>query len=241
MTNLKTALLAAAFIAPVALVAGSAQAQAVSVAVADAPSAIGNAKALAAANQQIEATYKPQLDQASARNVALRKEIEPLLTALDTNKDGQVSDAELEAAKAAKRPEIARIETAQKTANAQIAQLTTPAILAQAYALESITMKYGAALEAVTTSRKIGLVVSPESVVFSAPAADITTAVTAEIDRALPTTSITVPAGWRPSRQTVQLQQQLQQMQQAAAQRAQAQAPQAAAPAAGGKPATSGR
>ncbi|CAN5396224.1 hypothetical protein BH09PSE4_BH09PSE4_03500 [soil metagenome] len=244
MNSFKKALLTGALTAPCFLVAGVADAQATSVAIADAPSAIGNAKALATANQQIEVTYKAQLDQANQRSQALRKEIEPLLMVLDTNKDQQVSDAEIAAAKTANKPEIAKIETAQQAANAQIAQLTTPAILAQAYVIEAISQKYMTAVTTVTAAKRIDLVVTPEAVVFNNPVADITPAITTEIDRVLPSVTTVVPAGWRPSRQTLQLQQQLQQMQQqAAALRAQQAGAAAPAPAAGtpAKPATTGR
>ena len=63
MTTFKTLLLAAAVLAPAAIVA-PAQAQVSGIAVADPQGAIAGSKAWTTARGQIETTYKAQLDQA---------------------------------------------------------------------------------------------------------------------------------------------------------------------------------
>jgi hypothetical protein len=50
-------------------------------------------------------------------------------------------------------------------------------------------------------AKNVSLLVSPQAVLFMQPTADITSAVTAELDKLVPTVSITPPAGWQPGQQ----------------------------------------
>lgn len=199
MTTYKTILLAGSLIAPAMLAAAPARAQ--TVAVADLDAAVGNSKAFASANQQIQTTYKAQLDQATARRTAIQKELAPLVSALDTNKDGQVSQQELEAAQAAKRPEIATIQQRQAAAQQELARLEQPAARAQQYAIEQITSRLNAAVQATISKRNVTVLVKPAALIFAQPTTDITSAITAELDTSVPTVSITPPAGWQPGQQ----------------------------------------
>jgi len=47
-------------------------------------------------------------------------------------------------------------------------------------------------------AKNVSLLVSPQAVLFMQPTADITSAVTAELDKLVPTVSITPPANWQP-------------------------------------------
>jgi Skp family chaperone for outer membrane proteins len=229
-------LLASALVAPALLVAGSANAQVTGVAVADPEGAILSAKALDAANASISTTYKAQLDQARARQISLQAELKALIVPIDTDKDSKLSDAEITAAANAKSPVLDKIKTAQTTAQNDIARANQPATRAQAYAIEQITQKYGAAVNAVVTAKKISLLLSANSVQYAADSVDVTTDIKNELDRTVPTVSIAPPADWQPAQQTLQLQQQYQQIMYAqAVQRAQA-GP-AGTPAAPGAPA----
>jgi len=67
-------------------------------------------------------------------------------------------------------------------------------------------------------AKNVSLLVSPQAVLFMQPTADITSAVTAELDKLVPTVSITPPANWQPDQQTIQLLQDVQQVRLAAAQ-----------------------
>lgn len=198
--------------APALAMAGSAQAQVGGVAIADPETVILSAKALEAANTSIATSFKPQLDQAAARQRALQTELTTLGTPLDTNKDKQLSDAEITAAQAAKNPALAKMEAAQKTAQADISRLNGPPTRAQAYAIEQIAQKYGPAMQTVVNAKKISLLLSAGSVQFSQPAVDVTDDIKAELDRTTPTVPITPPANWQPGQQTLQLQQQFQQL-----------------------------
>jgi Skp family chaperone for outer membrane proteins len=234
----KKLLLAAALAAPVAIAAVSAQAQVAGVAVADPSAAILTASALGTATQQIGTTYKAQIDQARTRQQALQTQIDGMIKPLDTNKDGQVSDAELQAAQAAKNPILAQVQAAQQNGEAEINRINRPVQLAQAYAIEQIEQKYEAALNAVVASKKLSLVVNAGTALYSTPAVDVTDDIKAELDRSIPTVSITPPANWQPQQQTVQLLQQYQQAMYAQAMRQQQQgapAPAGTTPPASGK------
>lgn len=215
-------------VASVALFAGTASAQTAGIATAQADAAIFSAKAFDAANQQISTTYKAQLDQAAAQQTALNTQ---LRTLLDTNKDGQVSQAEAAAAEAANSAIGNQVRAAQQKAQPGIEAAQGPAIKAQAYALEQIVNKYDPALRAVVAAKKINVVLAPNAIQFAPPATDITRDIIAEIDRTTATVPITPPANWQPQQQTVELLQQYRQLVYAnAARRQQAGAP---APAAG--------
>lgn len=243
-TITKTSLAALAG-ASLALAAGAATAQTAGIATAQADAAIFSAKAFDAANQQISTTFKTQLDQAAAAQTALNTQ---LRTLLDTNKDGQVSQAEAAAAEAPNSAIGNQVRAAQQKAQPGIEAAQGPAIKAQAYALEQVIAKYDPALRAVVVAKKINVVLAPNAIQYAPPSTDVTRDIIAEIDRTTPTVSITPPANWQPQQQTVELLQQYRQLVYAnAARRQQAGAPASAAgtpapaagtpaPAAGAKP-----
>ena len=230
MMKFKYAALAATFGLPAAaMLAMPAQAQVAGIAVADPAAVILSAKALEVANSQINTSYKAQLDQVKTRESALQTELNGIKTQLDTNHDGNVSDAELQAAQAAKNPALQKFQTARDTGQKDLARLNEPMVRAQAYAIEQITQKYPAAMNAVVANKKISLLLSADQVLFTQPVVDVSDDIKAEIDRTTPSVSTTPPANWQPSQQTQNLQQQFQQLMYVQAVRA-AQAQQGAAP-----------
>lgn len=236
MTLYQKLLLGGASLGSALAMAGAAQAQVAGIAIADPETVILSAKALDAANTTIAATYKAQLDQAGARQQALQTELNALYAPLDLNKDKQLDDSEIAAAQAAKNPALAKAEAAQKSAQADLARLRGPAILAQAYAIEQISQKYAPSMKTVVDAKKISLLLSAGTVQFSAPAVDVTDDIKAELDRTTPSVPTMPPAGWQPSQQTQQLLQQYLQQQQYAAQLRAQQARSAAPPATGTAP-----
>lgn len=192
MKTISKLLLAAALVAPPATVATSAQAQVNGVAVADPQGAIAGSRAWAAARQQIETTYKTQLDQAETRRTALTRELEPLVQAFQTAR------SQPNANQAALRTQAEQIETRQQAANQELQRLTQPAVRAQTYAVEQLQARLGEAVQNAVRAKNVSLLVSPQAVLFMQPTADITTAVTAELDKLVPTVSITPPANWQP-------------------------------------------
>ena len=199
MNTIKSMLLAAALIAPGAVVGGAAQAQVSGgIAVADPEAAVANSRAWATARSQIQTTYKAQLDQATARRDAINRELQPLVTAFQTAQRAPgASEASL-------RPQAQAIQTKEQAANAELQRLTTPASRAQAYALEQISARLRPAIDTVVQQRKVTMLLRPESALFTQPAADITSSITAELDRTVPNVSITPPANWQPGQQAQQ-------------------------------------
>ncbi len=238
MKTYQTFLLGCVAIAPALMIAGTAQAQVGGVAISDPETVILTAKALDAANQTISATYKVQLDQATARQAALQTELATIGAPLDLNKDKRLTDDEIATAQRANSPILAKLEAAQKAGQTDIARINQPATLAQAYAIEQISQRYAAAVKTVVDAKKISLLLSAGTVQYNAPAVDVTEDIRAALDAAAPTVPTVPPAGYQPSQQTQQLQQQFQQLVYlAAVRRAQAQAAGGAPAAPGAKPA----
>ena len=213
-----SAALAVSILAP-----SAASAQVASIGSANPIIAIARSRAYQGANQQIATTYKSQLDQIQQKS----QQRQTVLAQLDKNHDKQVDDAELKAAKAAKNPALRQLDLMDK----EIADLQRPAISAQLYALEQIMQHYSAAQTKVINDRHVGLLVRPDSVMYASLAADISDGITAELDRSLPSVSISPPANWQPSETAARFQQQINELSQlAAAQRANAAAAPQAAP-----------
>jgi Skp family chaperone for outer membrane proteins len=222
--KIRTKVIAATLLS-VAAISAPASAQVAGIATADTAVAITRSKALGTAYQQIGTQYATVAQQLQAKRV----EINNLNAQLDTNKDKELTQAELDVAIKAKNPLLTQIDAKQKELNT----LQEPVFLAQLYAVEQIALKYDAAQQAVITAKKINVILAPDAFVWAPEAVDVTTAITAELDKAVPSVPITPPAGWRPSRQIGALYQQIQQLINTATQQAQAAAAQArpAAPA----------
>lgn len=225
--NIRNTVAVAALLSAAAI-AMPASAQVAGIATADTSVAIARSKALGTAYQQIGTQYAATAQQMQAK----RTEINNLNAQLDTNKDKNLDQAEVDAAVKAKSPLLAQIDTKQKEINA----LQDPIIRAQLYSVEEIAKRYEAAQQAVITAKKINVILTPEAFVWAPDAVDVTTAITAELDRAVPSVGITPPADWRPSRQGAALYQSIQQLfnnaaQLQAAQAAAAQSPQPGQPA----------
>ncbi|MCK8458654.1 OmpH family outer membrane protein [Sphingomonas faeni] len=193
MTTFKTLLLAAALVAPAAITTTAADAQVSGIAVADAQGAIANSKAWNAARGQIETTYKAQLDQAETRRQAVARELQPLVTAFQTAQRAPG------ATEATLRPQAQAIQAREAAANQELARLTQPAQRAQQYAIEQIQAKLSDAVTAAVRAKNVSLLLRPEAALFAQPTADITAAITTELDRLVPSVSTAVPANWQPN------------------------------------------
>ena len=195
MTSTKNILLAAALAVPGVVAATGAQAQVSGIAVADPEAAVAASRAWTAARGQIQTTYKAQLDQADARRRAVTAELQPLVTAY------QNAARQPGATEASLRPQAQALQTRENAANQELARLTEPAQRAQAYALEQISRRLNDAVQGAVRARNVTLLLRPAAALFSQPTADITPAVTAELDRLVPTVGITPPPGWQPGQQ----------------------------------------
>ena len=195
MTNFKHLLLAAALVTPGAFTAATATAQVAGIAVADPEAAVANSKAWATARQQIQTTYKAQPDQPNTRRHPVQAELQPLVAAY------QKAAAAPGATEASLRTQAQSIQTREQTANAELQRLTAPASRAQAYAIEQISAKLPDAVNGAVRAKNVSLLLRPNAALFAQPTTDITSAITAELDRLVPTVGVTPPANWQPGQQ----------------------------------------
>src|SRR3546814_15818726 len=90
----------------------------------------------------------------------------------------------------------------------ELARLQQPAARAQGYALEQISAHLDKAVQTVVGQKKVSLLLRPEAAFFAQPTVDITPAITTELDRVVPSVSISPPANWQPGQQHQQPQHQ---------------------------------
>ena len=192
MTSFKTMLLAAALVAP-AVAATGAEAQ--QVAALDPNAAVAQTTAFTTARTQIETTYKAQLDQAEARGKAVDAELQPLVTQFQTAQRASNPN------QTALQGQLQTIQTRQQAGRDEIARIVAPASRAQAYAAEQVQRRLGEAVQTVMKARNISMLVKPDAILVAQPASDVTSAVTAELNRLVPSVSTTVPADWQPGQQ----------------------------------------
>lgn len=190
MNTFSKLLVAAAVLSP-----APALAQVSGIAVANADQAVANSRAWTAARTQIETTYKTQIDQARTRGQTLERELQPLITAFNTAR------AAPNANQASLQSQAQTIQTRQQAAQQELGRLTQPAQRAQAYALEQISNRLPEAVQTVVRARNVSLLLRPDAALFAQPTADITPAITTELDRLVPSVGIAPPANWQPGQQ----------------------------------------
>lgn len=208
-------------VSPIMAVPAAAQAKAV--AVADVRVAAARSNAFTVASQQIETTYKQQIDQQQSRGQTLQAEMNVLIAKYneEARKTPQNQAAVQAAAKA--------VQDKQQAAQAELGRIGAPVELAIAYVEDQISLRMMDAVRAAMTARKIDLLLQPNAVIRREDSVDITDVVVAELNRILPNVSIAVPAGYQPGQLVEQANQQAMNA---------ARAAQTAAPAPAGTPPT---
>lgn len=193
-------------VAAVAAIATPAAAQVNGMATSSPEAVIVRSAARIAAYQTIDQTFATQIQQIRG----LRQEINTLQQSLDANKDGQLTEQEVQA-----NPSVV---TQIQQKDEQAAQLTQPIALAQYYAIEQLINDYQNAQNQVLQQKKIQLLIAPDAVQFAPDSFNVTNDILKALDTRLPTVSTTPPAGWQPRRETVATHQTVQQVLVAAAQ-----------------------
>lgn len=212
-------LLASAGLALGAVTAIPAQAQVEGrIATVDISRTIIGSTAFQTAYEQVNTTYQAQNEQRRAK----AQERQTLLQSFDTNGDKQVNDSELAAKQ--NTADFTKLQTLEQ----EIQALNNQIDGARVYAVEQIIAQYSAALQDVTTRQQIKIVLEPGALLYAPPEADITQAVTTALNAKVPSVGVVPPAGWQPSREGVQIFQDIQQRLAIAAQLQQQQAAQQA-------------
>ena len=192
------ALAATAAALVVALPAG---AQVNGIATAETPIAIASSQAFQTGYQQIDVQYEAQRQSITQQQQSYQQLVRPL----DTNADGQVDDAELQATPQATVTQLQQLEQ-------QIAQMQAPIQRARLYVVNQVAQQLAPAVQQVISERAIQLMISPDALIYAPDGADVTQAITAALNTRIPSVQITPPEGWQPTQATAQLFQQIQQL-----------------------------
>jgi len=195
--------LAAAFTVP-------ASAQVAGIGVAEPAIVIAGSQALTGAYSQITtmfAAQRTQLQQLDEQRLALLKK-------LDTNNDGQLSQAEQQAAQSPTNPTGKQLQALEQ----QINTVQRPINLAAAYAVSQIAQQLSASVQQVVSQGNVQIILSSGDVLYASDAANLNQKIITALNARVPQVSVTPPANWQPDQATVQLFQDVQQVRLAAAQ-----------------------
>ena len=221
--KLFTKTIAAAVLAGTAAIATPAAAQVAGIATSSPEAVIVRSQARIAAYQQIDQQFAAQIGQIRT----LRQEMQTLQQSLDTDSNGQLSQAELQA-----NPGVVQ-QIQQK--EQQLGQASQPIVLAQTYAIEQLINDYQNVQQQVVQQKNIQLLLNPDAIQWAPDAANVTNDLVAALNQRVPTVQITPPQGWRPRQESLSAQQTVSQVllgvaQQQAAQQAAQQQQQTAQP-----------
>lgn len=162
------------------------------IAVADLERAIRVSTAMTTAGQQVQTTYKAQIDQYNSRATTLQAELD-VLTARLREEAGKPTPNQTTLQTLNQER-----QTKSQAAQRELAQIEAPYALAISYAQEQVQLRLDEAVKAAMTGKRVDLLISPEAVIARENNADITDAVIAEINRIIPSVSIAVPQGYQP-------------------------------------------
>lgn len=199
-------LFAALILAVPLAVAGPVHAQARGVAVVNVDAAVQGTNAYRTALTQVQSTYASQIQAVEARQQALDAELAPLRQAL------QAAQNAPNATPASVQQSAQALATRQQTAQAELNQMQEPYLRAIAYAREQVMLQLEPALLAAMAAANVDLVLRPEAVLTATPnsPANLTSAVTAQLNSRVASVQIAPPADWQPG-DTVRAAQQQQQ------------------------------
>ncbi|APE29010.1 OmpH family outer membrane protein [Aurantiacibacter gangjinensis] len=204
-TLVKSAALAVlATTAAMPVMTAPAVAQVNGMATADIVAAVIRSQAFQTGYQQVNTQYQTQLTTINQR----QQQRQQLVQSFDTNGDGQLDQTEQAVTQDASNTTVQQIQAIDR----EIAQLQRPIELARLYVLQQVAQQYQPSLQAVISANNIQFVIAPDAVVYNAPAADVTAAVTDQINTRLPAAAITPPADFQPTEALVGLYQQVQQI-----------------------------
>ena len=164
------------------------------IAVANLQAVIASADAYRVAQQQRPVTYKPQFDQAQARGNALEGQIKPMIDRFNTARQGTMTPA----LQAQLQGQARAIQELQEKGKQEIQQILLPAALSEAFVNEQIEEKLNQAVQKAMEKNRVTLLLQPGAVVARANSYDLTAAIVAEINAALPTAQLVPPQGWEP-------------------------------------------
>lgn len=153
---------------------------------------IENSAAFRAAEAARATTYKAQIDQATARRTQLIAQIQPMVEKF--NKDRAAPGAN----QAALQAEGEQIQKLQEAGQEELQKILQPVALSRAYVTEQIQDKLDAAVQSAMQKNGVSLLLNPQAKLAASNAYDLTRAILAEVDAAIPSAQLVPPAGWLP-------------------------------------------
>lgn len=166
------------------------------IAVVDMDEAVNKSVAATNARNQMQTTYKANIDNFNTRKTALDADLKQKAEAFQ-----QAAQAANGKPSPALQTQYEGLQQSQQAAQSELQKIGQPIALANAYIEEQISAKIGDALKAAMTKNKVDLVLQPGATVSYQPTVDITGAVTAELNTLVPSVNIVPPAGWQPGGQ----------------------------------------
>ncbi|MDE1915097.1 MAG: OmpH family outer membrane protein [Sphingomonadales bacterium] len=153
---------------------------------------IENSAAFRAAEAARATTYKAQIDQATTRRTQLIAQIQPMVEKF--NKDRAAPGAN----QASVQAEGEQIQKLQEAGQEELQKILQPVALSRAYVTEQIQDKLDAAIQSAMQKNGVSLLLNPQAKLAASNAYDLTRAILAEVDAAIPSAQLVPPAGWLP-------------------------------------------
>jgi Skp family chaperone for outer membrane proteins len=151
--------------------------------------------------EQVNSTYSEQTELLRTK----AQERQTILSKFDKNGDKQVDETENQAMQ--KSPDYPKLETLDQELQGLAAQIDG----ARIFAVEQIYGQLNAALQDVIKTQQIKMVIDPSTLIYAPAEADITQQVITVLNTKVPAVGVVPPSGWRPTRDGVQLYQEIQQ------------------------------
>lgn len=198
-TLLKSAALGVAVISMPAVMVTPASAQSKNgIAIANYQAAVVKSQAYQTAVNQMKVTYKADIDASNARAAAIQTELKPLVDAYNAAVQAPGATA------ASIQPQAQALQAKRQSAQQELTRLQARVNLATAYVEEQVGAKLNDAIVATMKAKNIDLVLQPQAVIARENHVDITDAIVLELNKLVPSASITPPAGWQPGQQNQQ-------------------------------------
>jgi Skp family chaperone for outer membrane proteins len=182
---------------------------------------IANSNAFKTSQQQRETTYKAQFDAAKAKKAQVEAQLKPMVDKF--NADSRAASPNVPAL----QQQAATIQQIEQNGQRDIQNIMQPVALSGAYVEEQINDKIDAAIKAAASKSKVGLILTPDSVLHADESYNLTQQVLNELNALLPSAQLVPPQGWLPR--------QMREQQAAAAAQQGAAAPAPSAPATNGR------
>lgn len=153
---------------------------------------VANSNAFRTAQTQRQTAYAAQINQANSRRQQIAAQLQPLYTKFEADRRAATPN------QTALQQQVTQIQQIEANGQRELQTILQPVALSEAYVTEQITSRLQAAVEAAAKKRGVSMVVSPEAVVWADNSYNMTQAVTDELNRLVPSVSVTPPAGWQP-------------------------------------------